>query len=76
MYKLSPEDLDKIVRNTIEDKLKMEELLKQGVVHGVHDLSYYNKEIARDTRILVALSNETIKNIGETDKIKKEDKEC
>ena len=73
MYKLSPEDLDKIVRNTVEDKLRMEELLAQGRIHGIHDLSYYNKEIARDTRILVALSNEVIKNIGETDKVKKEE---
>ena len=68
MYKLSKEDLDKIVRNTIEDKLKIEELLKQGVIHGVRDLSYYNKEIARDTRILVALGNEVVKNIGEIGK--------
>ena len=73
MYKLSPEDLDKIVRNTVEDKLRMEELLKQGVIHGVRDLSYYNDEIARDTRILVALGNEVIKNISEIDK-EKEDK--
>ena len=73
MFTLSKEDLDKIVRNTVEDKLKMEELVKQGLIHGVRDLSYYNKEIARDTRILVALSNEVIKNIGDTDK-KEEDK--
>ena len=73
MYKLSKEDLDKVVRNTIEDKLKIEELLKQGVIHGVRDLSYYNDEIARDTRILVALGNEVIKNISDTDKVKKEE---
>ena len=68
MYKLSKEDLDKIVRNTVEDKLKMEELLAQGRIHGVRDLNYYNDEIARDTRILVALSQEVIKNISEIDK--------
>ena len=68
MFKLSREDLDKIVRNTIENKLKMEELVKQGRIHGVRDLTEYTKEIKIDTRILVALSNEVIKNIGDIDK--------
>ena len=68
MFTLSKEDLDKIVRNTIEDKLKMEELVKQGRIHGVRDLTEYTKEIKIDERILIILSQEVIKNISDTDK--------
>ena len=73
MYKLSPEELDRIIKNTIEDKTRLERLLAEGEIHGVRDLTGYIKDIAMDKRILKDLSQvaiENIKNIG------KEDKQC
>ena len=62
MYKLEEEDISKIRSNAVEDKLRIEELLKQGIIHGVRDLSEYTKEIARDTRILTLLDS-TVKEV-------------
>ena len=60
MFKLSKDDLDKLIRNTVEDKLRMEQLLVENQVHGTFDLSYYVSEIARDEKILKALSKEVL----------------